>query len=411
MAPMTQPAEMQAKAFEHDSKVADTEPNWGDVDKTALPAIAHAIVGDPELKSTWGYPHHWISGAGGKDDAGVWTTGTMYLHRGGLNAAWAAAHGARSGQEAPQEVLDHLQVHRRTLGLEDEEGRSFGIRKSFNRGKLLYKARRVSVVPEAGLRSLPMGYGPKAKEDPGYIQGWASVFNTVDLVGDVIRPGAFAKTLHRVRQGKVPLMARHASHGNDSLDAIGLIEDAQETDYGLFIHAPLDTSELAQTVRERVLSRLATSLSIGYLPTVTELITMGDQTIMEVKELKLLEVTVTAFPINELADITDSKSFNTVATKLCGYVKRLGERLGTETSAEEAERLLNESLGGKDVLAALAVELGKLAARVGDLSADVKPGTQPVGKDLSGHDLSLIQSEIDEAELWVNQLSLEVSNG
>lgn len=53
---------------------------------------------------------------------GRWTDGEMYLHRGGLNAAWAAAMGARSGQRAAPEVIDHLRQHRRALGLEDDEG-------------------------------------------------------------------------------------------------------------------------------------------------------------------------------------------------------------------------------------------------------------------------------------------------
>jgi hypothetical protein len=44
----------------------------------------------------------------------------MYLHQGGLNAAWAAANGARSGQKASQAVLDHLQAHRKALGMDEE---------------------------------------------------------------------------------------------------------------------------------------------------------------------------------------------------------------------------------------------------------------------------------------------------
>ena len=84
-------------AFSHNSKTSDSEPNWGSVDKTALPRNAHADQGEAGKKSTWSYPHHWISGGTQKDDDGIWINGTMYLHEGGLNAAWAAAQGARSG--------------------------------------------------------------------------------------------------------------------------------------------------------------------------------------------------------------------------------------------------------------------------------------------------------------------------
>lgn len=107
--------------FTHNSTLADGEPSWGDVDKTKLPRKAFADQGEPDKKSTWKYPHHWVQGGGNPDDAGVFTSGTMYLHRGGLNAAWAAANGARSGVVASQKVLDHLQTHRSALGIKDED--------------------------------------------------------------------------------------------------------------------------------------------------------------------------------------------------------------------------------------------------------------------------------------------------
>ena len=108
-------------AFSHNSKTKDSEPNWGGLDKTSLPRIAHADQGEADKKSTWSYPHHWIDGGTKKDDDGIWTNGTMYLHEGGLKAAWAAAMGARSGQKASQEVINHLKAHRKALGWEDED--------------------------------------------------------------------------------------------------------------------------------------------------------------------------------------------------------------------------------------------------------------------------------------------------
>lgn len=101
--------DVTAMTIRHNSKVADEEPAWSSVDKTELPRLAFADMGEEDLKSTWKYPHHWVSGD------------TMYLHRGGLNAAWAAANGARSGQEASAEVKAHLQAHRDALGLKANE--------------------------------------------------------------------------------------------------------------------------------------------------------------------------------------------------------------------------------------------------------------------------------------------------
>lgn len=106
--------------FTHNSTVSDDAPSWGDIDKTKLPKSAFADKGEPDKKSTWKYPHHWIQGGSNLNDAGVYTDGTMYLHRGGLNAAWAAANGARSGQMASQAVLNHLNSHREVLGIKDD---------------------------------------------------------------------------------------------------------------------------------------------------------------------------------------------------------------------------------------------------------------------------------------------------
>ena len=105
--------------FTHNSTVADGEPDWANVDKAALPRAAFADQGEEGKKSTWAYPHHWVKNGGNKDDNGVFTSGTMYLHKGGLNAAWTAAQGGRTGQEASQAVKDHLQTHRKALGMED----------------------------------------------------------------------------------------------------------------------------------------------------------------------------------------------------------------------------------------------------------------------------------------------------
>jgi len=103
---------LTVNAFSHNSTIADDEPAWSTVDKTRLPREAFADHGTPGEKSTWKYPHHWIKDGGNEDKNGVYTTGTMYLHVGGWQAAINAAHGARSGQRASQSVIHHLEGHR-----------------------------------------------------------------------------------------------------------------------------------------------------------------------------------------------------------------------------------------------------------------------------------------------------------
>lgn len=104
-------------ALSHNSTLARTEPAWGTVDKTKLPRTAFADEGSAGDKSSWKYPHHWVVNGGGDNAQGVYTTGEMYLHRGGLRAAMAAAGGARSGQEASSTVKAHLDAHATAIGM------------------------------------------------------------------------------------------------------------------------------------------------------------------------------------------------------------------------------------------------------------------------------------------------------
>lgn len=106
-------------SFLHNSQLAKNEPSWGSVDKTKLPRTAFAEKGDTK-KSSWGFPHHWVQG-GKVGDAGIYTSGVMYLHKGGLKAAWAAANGARSGQEASPAVKAHLRTHMAAIGMGNKE--------------------------------------------------------------------------------------------------------------------------------------------------------------------------------------------------------------------------------------------------------------------------------------------------
>jgi len=106
--------------FTHNSVVSAEEPDWSSLALTALPQSAFAEVSDPTKRTSWKYPHHWVKGGSGVNSDGVYTDGTLYLHRGGLSFALAAAHGARSGALASDEVVAHLKAHQDSLRSEKE---------------------------------------------------------------------------------------------------------------------------------------------------------------------------------------------------------------------------------------------------------------------------------------------------
>ena len=143
----------------------------------------------------------------------------------------------------------------------------------------------------------------------GYIEGYAAIFGNVDSQGEVIRKGAFAKTIReRVPAGKVKLMTLHLSKGGSTMEVIGTVTRAREDDRGLWIHAELCADRTAQDARAKAAGGHVRGLSIGYVPLSKSEILLDGEVVMELKEIKLLEVTLTPFPANELAEVTSAKT-------------------------------------------------------------------------------------------------------
>lgn len=136
----------------------------------------------------------------------------------------------------------------------------------------------------------------------GRINGYAAVFNNVDLQGDIIRPGAFARTVNeRVVAGKVVLMTRHFAFGGDTSEAIGLIDRAEETAKGLKISAKLFGDARSQEAREKVKQAPnAWGMSVGFktIRSADNRDKSGEIIGKELLELALYEVTLTLVPAN-----------------------------------------------------------------------------------------------------------------
>lgn len=151
---------------------------------------------------------------------------------------------------------------------------------------------------------------PTEQDTHGSIEGYVAAFGNVDSQRDRILMGAFAKTIQeRIPAGKVPLMSRHFAYGGDADEAIGLITEAIEDEYGLWIHAKMSATSHAQDIRTKIQEGIIWGMSIGY-----EIVRYEEErddagnVIWNLKELKLLEGTVTTHPANELAVITAAKT-------------------------------------------------------------------------------------------------------
>jgi HK97 family phage prohead protease len=103
-------------------------------------------------------------------------------------------------------------------------------------------------------------------------------------------------------------MVRHFKHGGDTLEVIGTVTGAREDEYGLWIHAELSSDPVAQEARAKVAEGHVSGLSIGYIPISQRETVMDGEVVLELREIKLMEVTLTPFPANELAEVTAAKS-------------------------------------------------------------------------------------------------------
>ncbi|GJL92771.1 HK97 family phage prohead protease [Hyphococcus sp.] len=126
------------------------------------------------------------------------------------------------------------------------------------------------------------------------IEGYASVFNTPDLNGDIVAPGAFAKSLR-----KNPKPAMLYSHAAEA--PIGRWISIREDGYGLFVKGELLlSSPRAREVHALLEGGAIDGLSIGYQTARSIRVKAGRR----ITEAELWEVSVVTFPMAPQARVT-----------------------------------------------------------------------------------------------------------
>lgn len=179
-------------------------------------------------------------------------------------------------------------------------------------------------------------------EDGGIVKGYASTFDRdPDAYGDVVAPGAFAKSLERWKalneEGRyIPLLWGHDTE--DPTSNIGRVTEAIEDERGLLITAEFDAdNEKAQYVRKLVQEGRVYQFSFAF-----EIIDQGPTTLEdgrkanELKELELFEVSLVQIPANQHATVEEVKSIDAKA--------------GRRNSAKDAEELRNIANAASQIL-------------------------------------------------------------
>jgi uncharacterized protein len=197
-------------------------------------------------------------------------------------------------------------------------------------------------------------------EDTREIVGYGAVFGNIDSYGDVIAPGAFAKSLADIRAGNKAMPAMLLAHNPEALP-VGKWMEMSEDSTGLRVKGfLLDTTQGMDTYKALKAGAI-TGLSIGFRPVEYALRSRPDEPRRTLKSVDLLEVSVVGFPANDKARVLSVKSADDINTirdlehclRDAGYSKSESARIASRYEAKSDRRDAGE-------------EAAKLAAQAAD---------------------------------------------
>jgi HK97 family phage prohead protease len=169
----------------------------------------------------------------------------------------------------------------------------------------------------------------------GEISGYGAVFGNIDAQMEIVRKGAFTKTIKEaVASGKVALMVKHLCQGGDVLECIGVVKKAEEDEFGLKFRAGVYKHvSTAQETRSKIKATPAMyGASVGYR--VIGATDWDARGVRELTELALTDITITLLPAN---DKTSVEAKSTVQSGLT-----------MEDVQQEVQRQLAVALAARD---------------------------------------------------------------
>ena len=137
--------------------------------------------------------------------------------------------------------------------------------------------------------------------DGGEFSGYAAVFGNVDSGNDIIEKGAFSKTI-REDFDRIKILALH----NDCWLPVGKPIELREDDKGLYIRGKISDTTMGRDVQTLLRDGVLTELSIGYDAVVFDF--DKDQGARHLKEIRLWEVSIVTWGMNDQAKIDEFKS-------------------------------------------------------------------------------------------------------
>ncbi len=155
------------------------------------------------------------------------------------------------------------------------------------------------------MQTLNLKLDVKALNDREF-EGYGSVFNALDLVGDIVAPGAFKESLaEHEAAGTMPMM--FWMHQPDQVAGawVSMSEDRR----GLAVKGELADTQLGNEMRTLLKMQAVRGLSIGFRTRDSEWMDDDENGLHRViKEVDLVEVSLVSMAANPLAQVSAVKS-------------------------------------------------------------------------------------------------------
>lgn len=141
----------------------------------------------------------------------------------------------------------------------------------------------------------------ESADESGEFSGYAAVFGNKDSGGDIIEKGAFSKTI-REDFDRIKILSQHT----DCELPIGKPLELREDDKGLFIRGKISDTAKGRDIQTLMKDGVLNELSIGY--DAVEFDYDSEQGVRRLKEIKLWEVSIVTWAMNDQAKIDEVKS-------------------------------------------------------------------------------------------------------
>lgn len=142
-------------------------------------------------------------------------------------------------------------------------------------------------------------------EKQSYVTGYISV-PEIDLYDDLVTPAALKSMLKQITETTITLDYEHEAFRDDAtILPVGKIVEARVDERGLWVKAQLNShSPKYKALWGSIKEGFVNAFSIAFKPLKTVEKAVGDTTVRLIEELKLLNVALTANPVNQGARMT-----------------------------------------------------------------------------------------------------------